>query len=170
MPNSDLVLIGRIGAPYGIKGWVKINSYTRPASNISTYPKWFLKKPQGDWQLVAVEACKPHGKTWIVKLGDIADPEQAKSITHAEVAVERDSLPPAAADEIYWMDLEGCTVINLAGITLGKVDYMLETAGSDVMMVKGEHDYLIPFLRDRYIKAVDIEDKQITVDWDENFF
>jgi 16S rRNA processing protein RimM len=78
-------------------------------------------------------------------------------------------LPPAPEGEYYWTDLIGLTVINREGVTLGQVDHLLETGANDVLVVKGERERLIPFLLELVVLEVDLAQRMLRVDWEEDF-
>ena len=168
---EDWVILGKVVGLYGIQGWIKIESYTRPRDAIFKYGSWQIGTKQG-WQSLAVKTGRPQGPGLVAKLHELSDRDQARMLIGATIAVARDQLPPTAEREFYWADLEGCTVINRAGIELGKVSHLLATGANDVLVVQqlddagGEH--LIPYIDD-VIDRVDLESKTIQVDWDENF-
>lgn len=167
MEQENLVIVGRIGAPYGVKGWVKIQSFTDPIENILEYQPWFIRI-KNEWQVLSYEQAKKHGKGVIAKLPNFEIPEAAKKITNAEIAVTREQLP-ALTGNYYWNDLHGLTVVNLNNATLGIVDHLFTTPANDVLVVKGTKEFLIPFLLPQFIKEIDLTKKIMVVDWDEEF-
>nr|WP_328985370.1 ribosome maturation factor RimM [Thiorhodovibrio winogradskyi] len=110
-----------------------------------------------------------HRKGLIVRLQDCDDRDRAQALVGAEIAVRRSQLPPPAADEFYWADLEGLKVETLAGVQLGVVDHLLSTGANDVLVVCGERERLIPFVWDSVIRELDFEHARVSVDWDPNF-
>lgn len=166
--QSRRIIVGRINGIYGVRGWVKVYSYTRPIKNILTYSPWQLYQHQ-QWQTVNVCEGKPHGKGIIVRLETCQTREQAALLLGSKIAISRDQLPPTEDDEYYWSDLVGLKVINQDGIEFGTVDYLIETGSNDVLVVKGETERLIPFLIPQFIIQVDLQQQQILVDWDPAF-
>lgn len=168
MKNADetYIPVGKFGTAYGIRGWLKIHSYTEFGANILEYTPWYIEDTQTTWKMVKVEDAREHGKGIIVKLPDIDTPEAARLLTGKLIAIHRSQLPVLKEDEYYWSDLIGLTVINKDGSTMGKVIYIMETGSNDVLVVKGEHEQAIPFLLDSVIKKVDLEKKEIHVDWE----
>lgn len=168
--DDDVVVVGRVGAPYGVQGWVHIHSYTSPAENIQDYRPWLLKAKRGDWRAVPIAQCKRHKKGFIARIGDIADREAAAELTGHWVGVPAQALPAIAElDEYYWRDLQGCTVVDVDGVMLGKVDHLLETGANDVLVVAAKQDQiLIPFVA-QYVQAVDIEARTVVVNWDDQW-
>ena len=166
--EAERLIIGRINGLYGVRGWVKIYSHTDPISNILDYTPWQLWQ-HGAWHTVAVQQGQVHGKGIIACLAGYSDRDQAARLLGADIAIFRDQLPPPPPDEYYWSDLIGLTVINQAAETLGVVEALLETGAHDVLVVKGERERLIPFVLEQGVLAVDLEARQIRVDWEADF-
>ncbi len=162
------VVIGRISGFYGVHGWVKVFSYTTPITNILNYWPWQLCL-HGQWQTVSVCEGQAHGKGIIARLEAIQDRNEAARLLGAEIAVDREQLPPTSKGEYYWADLVGLTVQNCEGVILGQVDYLFETGANDVLVVKGERERLIPFLLEQVVLEVDLAQRVLWVDWDEDF-
>lgn len=162
---KDIVIVGKVGAPYGVKGWSKIFSFTVPIENILDYQPWLIKK-DGDWQAIDKVTGKVHNKVILVQLPGSHDREKAKTYTHSEIAIYREQLPRLTDDEYYWSDLIGLTVLNIAGEELGKVSQLTETGANDVLIVKGDREFAVPMLMDRVIKEVNLEKGFIRIDWD----
>jgi len=162
------VMLGRISGLYGVRGWLKVFSYTRPITNILNYSPWELYQ-QGQWQTLAVSEGQVHGKGIIVRLETIQDRDQAAQLQDAEIAVSRSQLPSTPEGEYYWADLIGLTVVNREAITLGQVAHLLGTGANDVLVLKGERERLIPFVLDQVILNVDLVQGIIQVDWDQDF-
>lgn len=143
-------------------------SATAPREGIVDYNPWLLKLGD-EWKSFEVESGRRHGKTVVVKLAGIDDRDQAALLCNAEIAVRREQLPAAKADEIYWADLEGLAVRTVDGVELGRIEHLIETGANDVLVVKGERERLIPFVREQVVKSVDLETGTVTVDWDPEF-
>lgn len=167
--TSNIIIIGCIGAPHGIKGWVKITSYTRPSTNIVSYSPWLLEIKQ-QWQTLEPTAYELHTKQVIAKLPNYDTREQVQLLTHTKIAIYRDQLPELADSDphYYWQDLIGLTVITHNGEELGKVDQLIATGANDVLVVQGKTKHLIPFVLKHFILEVNLSKKQIIVDWDVN--
>lgn len=172
---SDTVVLGKIGAPYGIKGWVKINSYTNQESNIFDYSPWKLDCG-GEVKDVTVLEWRHHNKGLIAKLAEVSDRNAAELVKGTIIIVEAEQLPELPENEFYWRDLEGMSVVSEQGYNMGLVNNLMETGSNDVMVVKantgdafGKKERLIPFLEQQVIKHIDAEKRLITVDWDPSF-
>ncbi|MFI3136594.1 MAG: ribosome maturation factor RimM [Methylococcaceae bacterium] len=168
MDDRLYLTIGKIAGVFGVKGAVKVFSYTEPRENILNYPVWILKKGT-ESKLINVLAGQRQGKSVVAQLEGIVDRDQAAELNGWMVVIERAQLPPVETGEYYWADLEGLSVVTTQGVNLGVVDYLLETGANDVLVVKGDRERLIPFLRDQTIKSVDLTQSQIIVDWDPDF-
>ena len=157
--------MGRITGLFGIKGWVKVYSYTQPHDNITRYDPWYLKL--GDrWRMIPVVTSCKHGKAIIAKFRGYDTRDQAVELLGATVAIARDQLEPLPEDDYYWVDLIGLSVLNMQDYKLGEVEYLIETGANDVLVVKGACELLIPFVRGQIIKAIDLKAGFIKVDWD----
>lgn len=168
MSSHSYVIIGKIGKAFGLKGWVKIFSYTQPADQILDYSPLFIQQ-NGQWQLFHCDGYERRRKDILFHPKDCQTPEQTASYCHGLIAVAREQLPNLADDEYYWADLKGLTVVNQQGIELGVVDYLLETASNDILVVKGKRTYHVPYIRQQVVLTIDLNNKLMQVDWDENF-
>ncbi len=162
---DDYITVGKIGASYGVKGWVKIHSFTEPVTNIIEYSPWYLKEGQ-DWKLTQIVDGRAHGKGLIAKFTGYDSPEQAAALTGKVIAIKRLQLPSLEKNEFYWSDLEGLTVINQDEKTLGTVAYILETGANDVLVVKSDKEHAIPYLPGSVVLSVDLVKREIRVQWD----
>jgi len=162
------VVVGRFGAPYGIKGWIKFVSFTDPVENILEYRPWRVQR-DARWLDVAVDEIKTHGKGFVVHVRGIDDRDAAEHLTGREIAIPEEALPKAAADEYYWKDLIGLGVVNRDGVDLGTVDHLFEAGPNDVLVVARDGgEVMIPFVG-VYVRSVDIGAKRIEVDWDASY-
>jgi 16S rRNA processing protein RimM len=171
---GEQIVVGRITAPHGIKGWVKVFSYTDPIEGILDYSPWYLVKGNRRRQLV-LEGGMRQGRSLIVLPEGCTDREQAALLTGWEIRIDKRQLPALAAGEYYWHQLEGLTVVNTEGEVLGTVDHLLETGGKDVLLVKpgpasiDDRERLVPFVEDRVVREVDLDGGRILVDWGSDF-
>lgn len=155
--------MGRIAAPFGIKGWLKIQPFTAETGCLPELSSWWLGC-DGDWQQFRVEEAQAQGRGIVAKLEGCEDRETALRFRGKLVAAPRDALPRTEANEYYWADLIGLRVVNSAGQDFGEVTRILETGANDVLVVQGERERLIPFIADA-IQAVDLAAGEIRVDW-----
>ena len=156
--------LGRIGAPHGVRGWVRVFSDTDPPENILAYRPWLV----GETEMDLVDGQRS-GKALIARLVGCDDRDAAAALTGKSIAVHRRQLPPPRADEFYWVDLEGLAVQTLEGVELGRVSHLLPTGANDVLVVQGERERLVPFVWEQVVRDVDFAQGRILVDWDPDF-
>lgn len=164
------VILGKIGRVHGIKGWVRLHSFTDPAHNIENYGP-FTVTLAGSPRLLELEELTDQGRALIARFRGYDSPEQSRELTGLELVVAASALPALPAGEYYRHQLEGLRVRNLAGEWLGRVTGILETGANDVLQVQAcegsvdRKDRLIPWRQEAVVKAVSLEDGVITVDW-----
>ncbi len=175
MSVSQKVVLGKVGAPYGIKGWLKLTPYTDNPEGIFDY-ETLLIQMNGQWQEQKVAQWRRHNNGLVFKLDNVDDRDQAQVYTNAEIAIAEDDLPELDEGEFYWRDLIGLEVHSESGYHMGQVTDLLETGSNDVLVVRakpndafGKTERLIPFLADQVIKEVNQSTKTIVVDWDPGF-
>jgi 16S rRNA processing protein RimM len=168
LSEQQHVSVGKVSGVFGIKGWVKVFSFTDPRENILTYSPWLLIKGD-ETKSVDVTDGQLQGKTIVAQLNGFNDRDQAASLMGWDIFITRDQLPKAARGEYYWSELIGLAVENVQGVQLGLVDSLLETGANDVMIVQGERERAIPFLQGQTIINVDMDAGRIIVDWDPEF-
>lgn len=172
--KAELIVLGKITSVFGIKGWVKVYSYTDPMENLLAYPKWQLRL-HGQTKFLRQLDGRKHGKGLIAKLEGVDTPEAARLLSGAEIMLSRAELPELDEGDYYWSQLIGLKVVDLEGKLFGKVSSLLETGANDVLVVKGcqgsidQQERLIPWLLPDVIRQVNLETAQIEVDWDADF-
>ena len=159
------VILGRIVGLFGVKGWIKVYSYTEPREAVLNYREWLLRR-DGDWQRVELAEGKRHGKAVIARLAGTADRDAAAQWLGSDIGVDRDALPDPGNGHYYWADLEGLTVVHKDGSELGKVACLMATGANDVLVVDGAVERLIPFVPGTVILDVDLAAGVIRVDWE----
>lgn len=173
--NEEYILVGKIGASYGIKGWFKINTYTEVPEGIFDYSPWRVTLNGHDLN-VKVAEWRRHNKGLIAKFDGVESRDDAEAWLHGEIFVTADQLPELSDDEFYWRDLKGMQVKTDKGYDLGKVSDLMETGSNDVLVVDanqtdafGKTERLIPYIQNDVIISVNKEENTITVDWDPGF-
>lgn len=170
----DRIIVGRISGVYGVKGWVKVYSYTAPRENILQYSPWLIHTGN-EWLSVRVDASRLQGKGVIAHLEKCDDREDARRFIGADIAILRSQLLPTESDEFYWHDLIGLQVVNTRGEVLGTVDHLMETGANDVLAVApgngdaGSEMLLIPYVKDDVIKNIDLVRGICEVDWEADY-
>ena len=169
------MVIGRIGGPYGVQGWVRVNSFTDPPGNLIDYSPWCLCPAAGvvdslpldnpGWREIPVLDVRAHQQAYVARLEGVADRTAAERLKGYWVGVRASLFEPAGRDEFYWRDLVGMSVWNQVGVCLGLVDRLFETGAHDIIVVKGEQgEVLIPFHR-QFVLDVDLVERRVRVDW-----
>lgn len=167
------VVLGRVNGLFGVRGWIKVYSYTRPAEAILDYPYWWVGE-SGSRRRYHVLGGRIQGKALVAHLADsgerpLPDRDAAIGLLDCDIAVGRDEMPEPDVGEYYWFDLIGLTVVNVDGVELGQVAAMMETGANDVLVVQGERERLIPMVMDEFVTSVDLEAGTMQVDWDPEF-
>ena len=171
--DADLVVMGRVVAPYGVFGWLKIVPDTEEFDGLLDYKKWWIGK-DNDWRELAVKEAKIHNDVLVVKLQGIDDRDAAVACKGKQIAVPRALLPKLKNEEYYWSDLIGLNVKNLQEVDFGKISDVFATGANDVLVVKdvakseSGQERLIPYIA-QVILAVDMAEKTMLVDWDADF-
>jgi 16S rRNA processing protein RimM len=164
---DELVIMGRIVAPYGVQGWLKVIPDTEYVDGLLSFNTWRIGNEQG-WQTIRLKSGKVHNDILLAKLEGINDRDAAFACKGQLVAVLRSELPTLGSSEFYWSDLIGLTVKNQQGVDFGKITDVFETGANDVIIVKGEIDRLIPFTEQTVIE-VNVKEQTMLVDWDADF-
>lgn len=162
------VTVGKVSGVYGVRGWVRIYSYTEPREAILEYVPWWLSGASG-WVAHTLAEGRRHGKGVVARLEGCTDRDAAGGWVGREIAVRREQLPDPGPDGYYWVDLVGLRVVTRDGRPLGTVSRLLETGANDVLVVQGEREQLIPFAIGSVVRAVDRERGVIEVDWEPDF-
>jgi len=165
---EDYVLVGQISGLHGVKGWVKVYSYTDPRENIIQYSPWLVRTDKG-WQEINLDQGRRQGKGIVAQLDSYTDRDLSAKLIDCDIALHKDQLPQLDENEYYWNDLIGLQVINQDKIEFGIVERLIETGSNDVLIVKGDRERLIPYIRQQVVKNIDLDSGMIQVDWDPDF-
>ena len=161
--SSGLIQLGFVGAPFGVRGWIKLRSHTDPPDRLLDHRS--LRIGQGSvWQNYRIEASGRSGGALTVKLSGVEDRDQAQALRGSQVCVPRSELPQRDDKDFYRADLIGCDVVNIDGIGLGVVQHFIETPAQVLMVVRGTQEYWIPAVP-QHLRRVDLQARQVVVDW-----
>ncbi|MEN0107248.1 MAG: ribosome maturation factor RimM [Pseudomonas sp.] len=172
-PADDLIVIGKIVSVHGVRGEVKVYSFTDPIDNLLDYKRWTLKR-DGDVRQVELARGRSQNKVLVAKLKGLDDREEARLLAGFDICVPRSLLPDLTEGEYYWYQLEGLKVIDPLGQLLGVIDHLLETGANDVMVVKpcagslDDRERLLPYTA-HCVLSVDLAAGEMRVDWDADF-
>ncbi|HXA93563.1 MAG TPA: ribosome maturation factor RimM [Steroidobacteraceae bacterium] len=160
----DWVELGRIGAPFGVNGWMHVQSFTEPPEALLGYRSWSVRREAGERSTCRVAEGRAQGRGLVARLVGITDRDAAAVLRGAFVEVERGELPPPGERQFYRADLIGLSVVNLGGQALGVVRHFVEAPGNAVMVVQGARQYWVP-ATPQHLRKVDLEAGSIVVDW-----
>lgn len=164
-PDAEAVILGRISAVFGVRGWVKVYSYTEPREAVLDYRRWWLGR-DGHWEAVDLDDGRRHGKAVIAHIQGVDDRDGALAFVGRDIGVPRERLPEPAPGRYYFSDLEGLRVVHRDGRELGRVAYVMQTGANDVLVTAGDRERLIPFVAETVVLDVDLAAGVITVDWE----
>jgi 16S rRNA processing protein RimM len=168
LSDQKQITVGKISGVFGVKGWIKIFSFTDPRENIFNYSPWLLKKGS-ESKIVRLVDGKLQGKTVVAQLDGFTDRDQAQALLGWDVMISQDQLPETSAGEYYWSELIGLEVENLQGIRLGVIDGLLETGANDVLIIQGDRERAIPFIQGQTVIEINLNLGRMIVDWDSEF-
>jgi 16S rRNA processing protein RimM len=172
--SSQETVIGRITAVFGVKGWLKVYSFTDPRDGVLNYRNWTLVQ-DGKRIPVKLEEGRRQGQGIVIRLKGIDDRDVAQRYCGADIQVPTEQLPELPKGDYYWYQLEGLEVFTVEDECLGTMHHMLETGANDVLVVKAslasidQRERLIPYLPDEIVLQVDLVNKRMVVDWDPEF-
>jgi len=172
-PAEDLIVLGKIVSVHGVRGEVKVYSFTDPLDNLLDYSRWTLKR-DGEVRQVELISGRLQNKVLVAKLKGLDDREEARTLAGFDICVPRSLLPDLTDGEYYWYQLEGLKVIDQAGQLLGRIDHLFETGANDVMVVKpcagslDDRERLLPYT-EQCVLTVDLTAGEMQVDWDADF-
>lgn len=170
---DDYLVIGKIFSVHGVRGEVKVYSFTDPIDNLLDYPSWTLRR-NGEVRQVELASGRLQNKVLVAKLKGLDDREEARLLAGFEICVLRSLLPDLTDGEYYWYQLEGLKLIDQLGQLLGTVHHLLETGANDVMVVKActgsldDRERLLPYT-EQCVLAVDLAAGEMQVEWDADF-
>lgn len=170
MLPTDIVVVGKIKNAHGLKGLIKVNSFTDPPNNLAKFSDCFISKNNGsDWSASVILSAFENGNSFLVEIESVTNREQALAIKSALLGVQRRQLGEIDSGEYYWTDLIGCAVENREGFQFGKIDRLIETGSNDVMEIVGSlGKRLIPF-SEEYLLSVDLDLGLIVVEWEQDW-
>ena len=168
-----MIVLGRIVAPFGVRGWLRIHHFGDDPEAWRKMPQWWLAPdagaPDPSWKAHGLEAVKLQGDGVVAKLAGIDDRDASESLGNCFVGAPREALPALAKGEYYWSDLIGLAVVNLQNLALGRVKSLIDTAAHPVLVVhNGERERLLPFVG-HVVRMVDVAEALIRVDWDSDW-
>ncbi|MFZ8944269.1 MAG: ribosome maturation factor RimM [Methylophilaceae bacterium] len=165
---EDIVIMGKILSPHGIKGWIKVHAFTEKKETLSNYKIWQTSPDEKNWLEYEIEDIQVKNKVLFAKLKNVDDRDSADQLSKSFIGVFKKELPDLEKNQFYWFQLIGLDVKSLTGHRFGKVESILETGANNVLVVKNEKETLVPYI-ESVILEVDLVAKTIKVDWPDDF-
>ena len=161
--------MGRIGAPHGVRGAVKVTPFCADPESLLAQAEWWLRSA-GGWSPRRLRSGRERAGVVVAELEGVRSRDEALALRGAEVGVPRERLPGLAAGEHYQADLVGMAVVNRNGEKLGEVAGFMESGAHPIVRVAGPGgaERLIPWVAP-YIDRVDASARRIDVDWPAGF-
>ncbi|MES2624397.1 MAG: ribosome maturation factor RimM [Pseudomonadota bacterium] len=174
--SATHVVMGRIGAAYGLKGWVKLFSFTDLPENLLDHRKFFIvaNNAESSLQEIEIDQARAQGQGFVGHIKGCDDRDQTRNYTGKELLLSKQSLPNLE-EGYYWYELEGLRVVNLAGEELGVVHHLLATGANDVLVVQAtetsidKEERLLPYVWEQVVLEVDLDAGVIKVDWEKDY-
>jgi 16S rRNA processing protein RimM len=172
----ETLVVGRITTVFGVRGWLKVHSYTEQVEVLCSYKPWMISTASGIQQL-QIDDWRRHGESLVVHIKGIDDRDVAQEWCGNDILVDKSNLPDLSTEDFYWHQLEGLAVIAQyedQQVRLGVVKSLLETGANDVLVVKGDsqsidrEERLIPYV-DEFVVKIDLAEQRIVVNWDPGF-
>ena len=152
---NDRICVAQIGAAHGIRGEVRLRSFTQDPAAVTSYGP--LESEDGK-QRFTIEALRPSKDVFVARLKGVADRDAAEALTNLRLYVSRDKLPPAEEGEFYHADLVGLAAVMPDGAPLGTVTAILNFGAGDLVEIKpegGGEPLMVPFT-DTTVPEIDI--------------
>ena len=177
---NDLIELGAVSEAQGLQGQVKVRPHSsEPVALLSSKAVWLSLIPRRDVGVSSaveqasltqykVKSAKMHSGNVVMALEGISDRDQALALKGARILVARDAFPKADSDSYYWVDLIGCSAVNLQNEALGEVIDVTENGAHGVIAIGDASSkaikQLVPFVKE-VVQNVDLANKTITLDW-----
>ena len=166
MEDDKKIYLGKITGVHGIKGWLKIQSFSSPPENILNYPSWIINN-KGEEDYYSIEQGRKQNNKIVAKLEKIDDRNTAESLINSKIQILRSDLPKLSNENYYWSDLVGLSVLNSEEKVIGRIESLIETTANDIMVINTPKDerVLVPFVMHEIIKEVNLELNYVKIDW-----
>jgi 16S rRNA processing protein RimM len=162
IPSSDQrVCVARIGAPHGVRGEVRLWSFTADPAAVKRYGPL----SSADGRVFEIASLRPAKDCLVARLKGIGDRDAAEKLRNVELYVSRDKLGPAGEDEFYHADLIGLAAVDTAGAALGTVVAVQNFGAGDILEIAPERGetLLVPFTK-AVVPEVDLVAGRLVVD------
>ncbi len=162
---DNLIAVGRIAGTHGIRGQLRLHSYSGNIESLQSVEHALLRAPNGECRQITISRAAQHGSKVLLTLQGFDNINQVLHLVGYELLLEREQLPEPADDEYYWHDLIGLAVVTADGQQLGSLEDVMETGANDVYLVKNRQtgqEYLIPAIAS-VISSIDLQTGTMTI-------
>ena len=159
---QETICIARIGAPHGVRGEMKLWSFTQDPAAVADYGPLFTQDGKRQFEIETMRAAKDH---FVVRLAGVADRDAAEKLRNVELYIDRALLPPAEDGAFYHADLIGLAAVTPDGVAFGAVTAVLNFGAGDLLEIKsnaGGEPMLLPFT-EAIVPEIDITAGRIVV-------
>jgi len=160
---AERICVAQIGAPHGVRGEVKLRSFTEQPEAFMSYGPLVSEDGKQRFEIEALRPAKDH---FVARIAGVADRNAAERLTNIRLFVDRDRLPPVEDDDtFYHSDLIGLAAVTPDGAALGTVKAVLNFGAGDIIEIVRDHDgasLMLPFTAEA-VPSVDIAGKRVVV-------
>ena len=161
--SETLIPVGKITGTQGIKGLLKVHSFSGNIESLQACGSVTLKSREGILSKLELKSIAFNAGKLVIGFTGHDDINQVQSLVGSEICLLRSQLPEPDEDEYYWLDLIGLRVTTIEGADLGVIEDIFEAGSSDIYVVRGAgREYLIPAIAD-VISSIDLENGRMLV-------
>ena len=168
MDKEKFLLIGKIVGTHGLKGDLKVYSYSETLRAFEAGHSIYIRTAAGQEQVYVIESSKPHKKVVLLSLKGISTISSAESLVGSDLFMEKERLPELEEDAHYWFDIIGLSVFLKDNTFIGNVTSVIPTGSNDVYVVKDPdknktQEILIPAI-ESVVLEIDLKNGRMSVD------
>jgi len=158
-----LIPVGKIIGPHGIKGLLKVFSYSGNLESLHSARTITLKSPSGATRELGIKSAALHAGKLILGLQGFDEINQVLPLVGNEICLLRSQFPEPDENEYYWCDLIGLEVVTQDGTVLGSIADIIDNGSNDIYVVRNEtREYLVPAIAS-VIGSVDLEGRKMVI-------
>ena len=159
---TEWVVVGRISAPFGLKGEVKLVPQTDFPERLADHQTLYLGS---DHHPQVLSGARTHGAVVLLHFAGIDDMTAAEALRNQTVSIPAVTAAPLAADQYYVHDLIGLRAVHMQGHDLGIIADVYTSAAQDLLVVRapGKADVLVPLVK-ALVPQVDLAARIVTID------
>jgi 16S rRNA processing protein RimM len=161
--EKDLLPIGRVVKPHGVKGKIKVDYFGEDLNHFPLYREVFIKDHVGRLQAYDILEAVPQPPRLILRLKGIERIEEVEPLVGREIFIEKRSLPDLKEGEHYWFEILGMVVETEKGKRIGRVREIFPTGANDVYVVEGKRREIFLPATEEVIQSIDIKKGRMKV-------